>query len=344
MSRVIHVCPRAIFANTYHGSYKDTISRIRFLESSGCDYHQVVIDADDPDAALGAVSEIDAANILIEYSRYPRVLKALRERFPAAYIAVRSHNLEPLQHLDNLGWFPSRGPLWMLYGMTRLFRNDLIAKKNASAIWSISDWENRVYWNRLPGHAEVRWLPYHCPEHLVSKHAIAVRSRKIVACMPTSQKNRKSWDLVCQFIAFAEQMTSSGFDELDFVVTGDVASWGLPPSTAVRYSGMIEDLADFLGKTRAVAMLSGLGYGFKTTLGDAVANGASVIVHPRLYQRLPEEMKADALACDPNRAMDCDRIFRWMQAQTEPSSLLQRHREQVAEALDQLLQHESVSR
>ncbi|QDV82994.1 hypothetical protein [Planctomycetes bacterium TBK1r] len=341
MNNVIHICPRAVFANTYHGSYKDTISRIRFLESADCFYHQVVIDDDDVSQVLDAVSSLNTANILLEYSRYPNVLKGLRKRFPAAFIAVRSHNLEPLQHLDNLGWFPQRGPLWMIYGMGCLFRNDLTVKRYASAIWSISDWENRVYWNRMPGRAEVVWLPYHCPDHLVSTDMSAAQSRTIVACMPTSQKNRKSWELVSNFISFAQRMRESGFDDLDYVVTGAVESWGLPETSAVQFSGMIDDLAGFLGRTRAIAMLSGLGYGFKTTLGDAVANGASVLVHPRLHRRLPEDMKRHALACDPTSTFDCDSVYRWMHEQTGDTDLVSRYQDRSVDLLNRLLSADS---
>ena len=285
---VVHLIPDGVFSNTYHGSYKDTISRVRYLEASDRQYYQIRLTDDDPDRVLKEIQADDRPSFLIEYSTFPNIVRKLRQRFPEAFIAVRSHNLEPLQHLDNHGWWPKgKGLPWMLYGMGRLFRNDLIVKRHASAIWSISDWENRVYWNWLPGRAKVEWLPYHCPAHLLPDATSPVIDRRRIVCMPTSQKNRKSWDLVTRFISFAEQMKQQTGDKFDFLITGDLSSWNLPDATAVSFTGMIDDLRSFLHGVRAVAMLSDKGYGFKTTIGDAIAHNAIVFAHPRLASRCP---------------------------------------------------------
>jgi hypothetical protein len=295
---IVHIIPRSVFANTYQGSYKDTISRVRFLEGAGVDYRQVRVDADDPDSVLGALEGMDCApRVLVEYSHYPLILQALRRRWPRAFIAVRAHNIEPLQHLDNHGWWPKRGPFWVLYGMWRLLLQDIRCKRLADVILSISDWENRVYWERLPGRVRAECLPYVCPEHLAPREPLPFEQRRLIACLPTSQRNRKSWDLVTRFIRFAEAMRAAGAD-YDFVITGDLGSWRLPPSTAVTYAGFVDDLPSFLGRCRAVAMLSPLGYGFKTTIGDALAAGARVIAHPRLLRRCPTAMQGHLLSLD----------------------------------------------
>lgn len=284
---VVHVIPSGVFANTYHGSYKDTISRVRFLETRVDGYRQICLDVDDPRGVLRVIDPGTRPSFLIEYSSFPNVVRTLRRQFPKAFIAVRSHNLEPLQHFDNHGWWPTKGPLWLTYGMGHLFRSDLICKRYASAIWSISDWENRVYWNRLPGRAAVQWFPYSCPAHLLPPSTTPLEHRHRIACMPTSEKNRKSWDLVTRFIAFAEKMKEVTRDQFEYVITGRLSDWGLPDSSAVAYTGMVDDLNSFLQSVRAVAMLSDKGYGFKTTIGDAIANGALAIVDAGLNRRCP---------------------------------------------------------
>src|SRR5579863_7566225 len=204
-AQIIHIVPRSVFANIRQGSYKDTISRAEFFWENCDEYRQILVDDDNPDVVSRDIAACQDTSFLVEYSSFPRTLKWIRQRFPRSFVAVRSHNLEPLQHLDNNGWWPRRGPLWMFYGMLRLAKGDLANKRHADVIYSINDWENRMYWNRLPGRARVEWLPYHCPRHLLPETNGAAPRRNRIACLPTSQQNRKSRDLVDRFIRFAEQ-------------------------------------------------------------------------------------------------------------------------------------------
>jgi len=301
---ITHIIPSGVLSNTYHGSYKDTISRIRFFESSNLPYCQILLEEDLPDSMLAKVADQVDPSFLIEYCSFPKTVKALRRRFPKALIAVRTHNIEPLQHLDNHGWWPQKGPVWLAYGMIRLFLADWVMKRFSSVIFSISDWENRVYWNWLPGRASVEWLPYFCPDHLLPGDVTNESKRRQIVCLPTSQKNRKSWDLVTRFITFAEHFREITGDKYDFLVTGNLADWQLPHSDVVTYTGMIEDLNLIMPKVKAIAILSGRGYGFKTTISDAIANGAVVLAHPRLFARCPEILKPAIIPLDVEKPGD----------------------------------------
>lgn len=309
---IVHIVPSSVFANIRQGSYKDTISRTAFF-SEKCDYRQILVDNDDPGEVQGHLDGCGDARFFVEYTTFPRILKWIRQAFPRSFVAVRSHNLESLQHLDNNGWWSSRGPMWMLYGMLRLTTGDLANKRYADVIYSINDWENKVYWNRLPGRARVEWLPYHCPRHLLPESNGPSGGRKRIACLPTSHPNRKSRDLVNRFIRFAEQMQQHGGDKYEFVVTGDLSLWKLPGSDAVTFTGMIDDLRIFLPTVHGVCLLSPLGYGFKTTIGDALAHGCHVLVHPVLARRCP------AIVASALIAVDCDRPEEVAQAGTRLS-------------------------
>ena len=296
--------PSSVFANTWQGSYKDTISRIAFIQQNDNDYRQIRLDHDDPEIVRAVLGECRDAKFLIEYTSFPRTLKWIRQAFPKSFIAVRSHNLEPLQHLDNNGWWPRRGPLWVLYGMLRLAAADLANKRYADVIYSISEWENQVYWNRLPGRARVEWLPYHCPGHLLPDTTGPSDGRRRIACLPTSQQNRKSRDLVNRFIRFAEQMQQCCGGRYEFVVTGDLSQWELPYSDAVTFTGLIDDLRSFLQTVHAVCLLSPLGHGFKTTIGDSIAHGCHVLVHPVLARRCPGALTPAIIPVDSDQASD----------------------------------------
>lgn len=303
----LHVIRASDMANQYHGTYKDVISRVDWLKKRFPDYKQVLVNRDDTEPLRKALAGCTAlTGALVEYSYHPQIVKYLKRHFPSALVAVRAINIEPLQHLDNYGWWPAKGPLWMAYGMARLAAMDATCKRWADHILCINDYEIDAYWRFIPGKAKVAWLPYLCPPQLIPAHPSPYRERRIIACMPTSQKNRKSLDLVMRFIAFASKMKQSGVD-YDFVITGDLSSWALPDTNGVRFTGMVDDLSVFLGNCRAVCLLSPLGYGFKTTMGDALAAGAHVVAHADLIERSPAVLRSHLLdAASPSLIRDLD--------------------------------------
>lgn len=283
----LHVIPQGAAADTYGGTYKDLLSRVAWFRDQPIQYRQCIICRDDV-ADLGDLPPADAVRgILVEYTHYPRIVAALRERYPTALLAVRAHNVEPLQHLDNHGWFSRYGPLWMLYGMWRLLCQDVRCKRTCDVVYAISEHEVRNYWRRLPGRARIEWLPYFCPDSLLPRAAPPLETRRVIGCLPASLNSRRNWDLARRFIRFAEALKAHGAN-YRFVLTGDLAGWGLPQSSAVEYAGMIENLGAFLGGLRAVAVLSPLGRGFKTTIADALAAGVHVVAHPVWVDRCPE--------------------------------------------------------
>jgi hypothetical protein len=316
-AEIVHMIPRGVLENTYHGSFKDVISRVRLFERCQADYRQVILNGDEPESLHSQWDDWEKSSFLIEYSYYPRIVRALRKRFPDSFIAVRSHNIEPLQHLHNHGWWSARGPVWVGYGMARLLWGDAVVKRHADVIYSISDWERTRYWRRLPGKAVMEWLPYFCPEHLIGPESRTLAARNRIVCMPTSVKSRKSLDLVRRFIAFAELATKQGAP-YEFLITGNLDSWPAPQSQAVRYTGMIDDLGQFFGTVKAVCILSDLGYGFKTTIADAMANGVAVLVHEKLRRRFASMLGDTLITVDPASSESVGAALRQLQ---QPQSL-----------------------
>jgi len=330
----LHFIPDRDLANPHQGTFKDVLSRVEWLQNRFPDYRRIAIRDDDPaevDAALADGAALQGA--LVEYSYYSRIVKRLKQKAPKACVAVRSINLEPLQHFDNHGWRCAHGPVWMLYGMGRLLNHDLTVKRTADVILSINSWENRVYWNRLPGRAKVEWLPYRCPDHLRPEHPLPYDERRVIACMPTSQENRKSRDLVTRFQHLATEMKRQGSRD-EFVITGNLRDWNLPDCRDATRIGFVEDLAAFTGTCKAVALLSPLGYGFKTTIADALAAGAQVMAHPGLVRRCPEAVKPYLIGVDSRDPAAIGRAM--LQLETEPdSSALQQELVQTAEKVMQ---------
>lgn len=329
IDRIVHFVPKSVFSNEYHGSYKDVISRVRWFERLTTEYSQVRLSDDTPNE-IDCFTEDANTAFLFEYTFFPKILAAIRAKNPCAFIAVRCHNLEPLQHLDNHGLFGKKNPFWVCYGMLRLFRNELRTKKLASVLWPISEWEGQFYWKRLPGNAKVEWLPYHCPEHLLPDKSLPHVERTAIACMPTSQQNRKSTDLAVRFFDFSELLQREFPDRFQCKITGDLSKWSIDRPASVEFPGMLGDLRPFLRNVAAVCLLSKLGYGFKTTICDAIANGCSVIIHPRLASRLPKPIIPAVIPFDGNVKKVVSRLNEKADTQSI-DDILRRESEQILE-------------
>ena len=66
-------------------------------------------------------------------------------------------------------------------------------------------------------------------------------------------------------------------------------------------------------------MLSPLGYGFKTTIADALAAGAHMLAHPNLVRRCPEDVRPHLLFIDTYRMQDVSAVFNALE--TDPHGI-----------------------
>lgn len=202
-----------------------------------------------------------------------------------------------MQHLDNYGIRrPPRGYAWLLYGTARLFYADLTVARLADAIYPSNEWEARVYWSHIPRRASVEWMPYFAPDSFVGKDSGKGKSN-VIACLPGRVSHRRNRDMMIAFINFAK-LAKRIDPGCRFVGTGDMHGLNYDVPDFIELPGMIEDLGEFLIQAKAVAMLSPLGYGFKTTVVDALANGCYPLLHPSWFSRMPESIKRHCLSVD----------------------------------------------
>lgn len=303
---VLHIIPTHVLSSEIYGSYKDVWGRKQYFIDSNFNYQTVAIESDDRyEDVLGNIT-LKPTHIFIEYSYYRKLVRGIRKKYPNARLAIRAHNLEAMQHYDNYGLKNPNGILWLLYGMARYFYADLVCKIQADYIYPISEWEAKKYWRYIPGKARVVWLPYFSPNFTITEFMQISNERNIIACLPTSNENRKSKDLVNRFIEFSKIAKEASYQTSRFryVITGDLSSWSIGRSNYVEYAGMIECLGEFMRRVRVVCLLSPLGYGFKTTITDAVTSGCRVILAKKLYRRLPLELKSACIPID-NISLEC---------------------------------------
>jgi hypothetical protein len=334
MRTILHFIPDSALAYTYQGSYKDILSRVNWFRTQDAEYRQILL-SEDPATLDRLPPSGEVCGILVEYTHYPRTVAILRRQYPGAFLATRAHNIEPLQHLHVHGWRTERGPLWLLYGMCRRLYHDMLCKRYCDAIYSISSYENRVYWDRLPGRARIEWLPYFCPEHLLPQHPLDFARRTTIGCLPGDLRARRNRDMAVRFIEFARMMKAAGAP-YEFVMTGNVSASDLPSCDAVRLTGMLDDLASLLGELRAVAVLSPIGYGLKTTAVDALAAGAYTLAHPAIVRRSPKKITPAMIAVETPGPVNVAEARRVTDALASPPPCRQIHSELKARCLELL--------
>ena len=81
-----------------------------------------------------------------------------------------------------------------------------------------------------------------------------------------------------------------------FLVTGEAS--GIATSTRIESTGLLASPGELLRTSRAVVLLSDLGFGFKTKLLEAIVAGNRVIVTPGLFSRLPDVLHPWTLEVD----------------------------------------------
>jgi hypothetical protein len=75
------------------------------------------------------------------------------------------------------------------------------------------------------------------------------------------------------------------------MITGDMTNTDIIIPDYMTLPGMVNDIGKFLRTVKAIAILSPLGYGFKTSIADALANESHVLLHSLHYSRSPEIVK-----------------------------------------------------
>jgi hypothetical protein len=293
---ILHVVPGHVAARPEQGSHKDVSGRVEFIARSGARYRNCAVNGDDPAQLDKTLSEFVPTHVIIEYSYFPRIAKQLRSRFPKARLAVRAHNIEPMQHWTLAGPGERDFLLPLLrcaYVTLRLFLADLRMARLVDRIFLIAPAEAKSYWRWLGAANKTAWLPYMSPANMQVPETAS--ERKVIACLPGGMESRRTRDLVNRFANFARAAKESGWKE-KFVITGDVSRWDIQLNPAVEVAGFVDDLPGFYASVAAVTVLSPLGYGFKTTINDAVACGARVLVHPKIFATLPDELKPHAAA------------------------------------------------
>jgi len=335
---VLHLVP-SYADRLYSAGHWKACQAVRLsLRDLGLEVASRVFEAEDGRDVLPALDDT-VRDIVVEYSRTPELVAAIRRSCPRARIHVRAHNAEAWHHVHRSG-----GTLRVLarprvfYGVCRLLERDSRCRRLGHAILSISEWDSRHYWSWLPGRARIVDVPYFSPwpdlRPEVSPWPWAKREA-VMLCLPGAR------DAIGRAAA-------KGFYDLARGLSSRLAGWRFAISAGVFRSpddeapppgiDHIRDLAepwDLLCRVKAVAVLTPLGFGAKTTIFDALAAGCHVLVHPKLATHLPPAVAARCIAVEVSDSGEA--LATTLDSEPAPHDVNARMRGQAADGLRRVL-------
>lgn len=337
--RVLHVFPDSAVDPTqkHLGSTKDFRGRTQWFHDRRVPFDELVHERSAPalDAALRGVALEDYDAVVIEFALSVWTTRQLRRRNPRLRILVRSGNAELLHRRD---WIRGMGPTPASAKLAvRTVANvaaEAAAARGSDAILAISPWEQEHYWPKLRPRM-VRWLPYYVPDEYLEEFTAAGGAREqLCVCLTSTKRNPLIVDSVRGLSRALEHLPSAS--DWRFAVTGLVEP-ELAPDPRVEWLGLLDSPAQLLRGSRCVALLSDLGFGFKTKLLEAVVAGNWVLVTPGLHARMPRDLDPWTLRVDLNRPDALERALETAAGplpEGDPNALL---RERHHALLDELL-------
>ncbi|MFH5805567.1 hypothetical protein [Alienimonas sp. DA493] len=316
---VVQLVARGLLDAYGSGTWKDLVGRGIAAAAAGVELRVEEFDPNDLPAAVAA-TPANCPAAVIEYSVHPGLVEALRRERPGTRVLVRAINAEGLQHWHRRapGLRPTYDNACDWYGVTRLSWRDRRSARAAHATLGISEWDERHYWRRIAPRATFVPLPYFCPWPDLRPE---VRPRPwrerddLIVCMPGGG-DRLSTQQQDNLGRLAAALAAVGDREVPRCgLTGGSRVWAstAPPTgdelSGAERLGRVDEPWDLLCGVKAVAVLTDLGFGMKTTVVDGLAAGCHVLIHAGLAPRLPAAVRERCLTIDP-RAVDTAAILR----------------------------------
>jgi hypothetical protein len=334
-TKLLHAVPNFINQKEYGaGNWKAVGANRLALDRAGITYTTIEFDPENPTKLLEQMRS-DIAYLLMEYGFWPELLVKLRREHPQVKIVVRTHNAEAYHYFHRTIIASRRNYVnpkhWFRF--IQLARRDTRCRQAAHMLLGISEWDNKNYWSWLRGQANIRYLPYYSPwPYLrpdVDIQSWNLRNRAIISLGgnfdPSGMANVANFDIL------ATKLSRVMDEKWSYLLTW-WSQWHRKVPTVGEGIEIVRECRepwDLLCQSRALAVLTPLGFGFKTTVVDGLAAGCHVIIHPTLANRLPQQVKQLCLICDPSRDQDIIRLADSLSTPPRPHSLNQQLREMV---------------
>lgn len=215
-------------------------------------------------------------------------------------IIVRSHNAEFFHHFEisRVMKNPIERLCGQLFSLSYLF-SDFLTGCFANCVLSISRYDRFHYWRHLAQNTV--HLPYMPTSLSKSK---GTKKTKRHGKYIVSVGSAKSGGLIAkdQEISFYDAVKNTQLLSKYVLIQTNAQCPHLAPDF-ITTKGYVQDFEKLMQETAIVVVAGDLGWGTKTKIADAVADGTRVIVSERVFQRLDTEFKAGCIPFGPNA--DC---------------------------------------
>lgn len=328
-SMLLYAVPSFVNEQEYGGGNWKAVEANRIaLGQAGIAFQQVAFDPDNPVQVLENIGPGIKVTFM-EYSWWPELLAEVKTQYPGVKVIVRTHNAEAYQyfHRKIVGSRREYVNLAKWRQCIRLARRDAHCRRVADILLGISEWDNSNYWRWLRGKASLRYLPYFSPWPYLRPHVDVrpwnLRQRSIVSMGGNFDPSG-----IANFTNFSRLGTklSKMLDEKWSYLLTWWSQWhqNVPKvGEEVEIMRECREPWDLLCQSRALAVLTPFGFGFKTTVVDGLAAGCHVIIHPKLADRLPQQVRQLCLICDPSCERDVIKLAESLSAPPRPHGLNQ---------------------
>lgn len=309
--KVLHIVPDTVYdeEHRFSGGAKGIRIFREYLEDRAICYDEIGVPNRSDRWLLKELKCRDLSEyttVLAHYPVYVRSLRYLKSAYPGLSTLVRSHNAE-FPHWLQHAW------VWLRHG--RVLKSvkafgvafqkgwgDLCSAKLADHVLAVTSWERDHYWGHIAGRGRVVYVPYFVPRDSAppARRVHAPRLDQVV-CMMSSGSSSFLVDGAVRFgrLADAASSQTAGWR---FLMTGRENS--LPPviPLVVKRTGFVDDPHALLHESRAIALLTDYGFGFKTKILEAAVCGCWSLVTPHIFERLPEDVRPYCIVVADNCA------------------------------------------
>jgi len=302
--RVLHVFFSSVI-NPQHkflGTTKDIRGHTQYFVERGIHCEELILKVRKEKYFLEGLQGADLSRfdaVFVEGTYYPKTLRHITERYPKVKLILRGINAELFHWIHSAHaallydtWkrviFDLKGSAW--FGLS-----DFRCARLADFILPISAWEAEHYWRHFVPRDRVIAVPYFLPDSYLKDIPPVKEKKRGCVCMMTTKAGRPFLlDAAKNLFQLVEGLggAEAGWR---FFVTGDFDPKRLKPPDRVTVTGFLENPLELLAESRAVALLSDYGFGFKTKLLEAICCGCRLLVTKNLYRRLPPQVQRHSI-------------------------------------------------
>jgi len=309
---IIFAVPRYIKKRYGAGNWKDYQSCALLLSDLGKPFKILEFEDNDYQLLLDQCTS-HVRHLIMYYSWYPEVLSAIRTKAPWIKLHVRTINAEALQHFhrEELSIIPNYRKIRSIYGAVRLAWRDGKCKRIADTLLGISEWDDKHYWKFLPGRVKIKSLPHFSPWQYIESDISPLpwqKREKTIVCMPGA-RDPISTTMIQGFNILSQRISNETSNpKWRFILTRGIMHLNkeVPLYENIELIENVKKPFELLCKSRAVAVLTPLGFGMKTTIVDALSAGCHVLVHPKLANRLSIKLREKCIVFNPDKHIDLE--------------------------------------